>query len=223
MINFYYRGYIMGKRNITITLDQAKEWFNSENKQLKELALQVFDIDELANDFRCITTFKKACEVLGYDYNHMVDIDKTLLSRSTSAMFRLNIVRRALNLGYDMQLAKNPPKSYIYHPFNPFVVKTKDYEKELNPDIVEIIGEIRTEGVSYYVLNSVAYFNGIDGIGNFNYSTGSGRAIADSGFLGCSTREIANHFGKYFGMLITTAKYADIIKDFEIIESKYII
>lgn len=60
-------------------------------------------------------------------------------------------------------------------------------------------------------------FNGIDGIGNFNYSTGSGRAIADSGFLGCASREIAE------GMLITTAKYADIIKDFEIIESKYTI
>ena len=223
MINFYYRGYIMEERNITISLAQAKEWFNSENKQLKELALQVFDISELASDFRCITTFKKACEVLGYDYDHMVDIDKTLISRSTSAMFRLNIIRRALNFGQDMQLAKNPPKSYIYHPFNPFVVKTKDYEKELNPDIVEIIGEIRTGGVSYYVLNSVAYFNGIDGLGNFNYSTGSGRAISDSGFLGCASREIANHFGKYFGMLITVAKYADIIKDFEVIESKYII
>lgn len=43
------------------------------------------------------------------------------------------------------------------------------------------------------------------------------------GFLGCASKEIAKHFGKYFGMLITTAKYADIIKDFEVIESKYII
>lgn len=220
MINFYYRGYIMEKRNITITLDQARDWFNSGNKQLQELALQVFDRKELTSDFRHIVTFKDACEVLGIRYNFRLN---RTLSISASAMFKLNIVRRALNLGYDMQLAKNPPKSYIYHPFNPFVVKTKDYEKELNPDIVEIIGEIRTGGVSYYVLNSVAYFNGIDGIGNFNYSTGSGRAIADSGFLGCASREIAEHFGKYFGMLITTAKYADIIKDFEIIKSKYII
>lgn len=34
--------------------------------------------------------------------------------------------------------------------------------------------------------------------------------------MGCANKEI----GKYFG---TTAKYADIIKDFEVIESKYII
>ena len=48
-------------------------------------------------------------------------------------------------------------------------------------------------------------------------TTSSGSA--NSGFLGCAT----SHFGKYFGMLITTAKYADIIKDFEIIELKYTI
>ena len=214
----------MKERNMTISLSQARDWFNSGNKQLQELALQVFDRKELTSDFRHIVTFKDACEVLGlrYSFSRTDSIIRTF-SRSTSAMFKLNIIRQALNLGYDMQLAKNPPKSYIYYPFNPFVVKTKDYEKELNPDIVEIIGEIRTGGVSYYVLNSVAYFRGIDGLGNFNYSTGSGRAITDSGFLGCASREIAEHFGKYFGMLITTAKYADIIKDFEVIESKYII
>lgn len=33
-------------------------------------------------------------------------------------------------------------------------------------------------------------------------------------------REIARHFGKYFGTLIIEAKYADLV-DFEIIEEKY--
>lgn len=33
----------MEKRNITISLAQAKEWFNSGNNQLQDLALQVFD------------------------------------------------------------------------------------------------------------------------------------------------------------------------------------
>lgn len=65
-------------------------------------------------------------------------------------MFKLNIVRRALNLGYDLQKILQSPIFIIR-----FVVKTKDYEKELNPDIVEIIGE--TGGVSYYVLNSVQW------------------------------------------------------------------
>lgn len=213
----------MKERNMTISLAQARFWLNSGNKQLQELALQVFDIDELASDFRCIKTFKDACEALGYNYSR--DINRTL-SRSTSAMFKLNIIRQALNLGQDMQLAENPKDSHIYHPFNPFITKVKGfryYKDEINSGEIEIIGEIRAGGVSYYVLNSIAYFNGIDGLGDFNYSTSSGSAGANSGFLGCATKEIAEHFGKYFGMLITTAKYADIVKDFEIIESKYII
>lgn len=214
----------MEERNITVSIAQARDWFNSGNKQLQALALQVFDRKELASDFRHIVTFKDACKVLGFSYS-TDDIIRTL-SISTSAMFRLNIIRQALNLGYDMQLVKNPSKSYIYCPYNPFITKVEGfryYKDEINSGVIEIIGEIRAGGVSYYVLNSVAYFNGIDGVGNFNYSTGSGRALTDSGFLGCASMEIAQHFGKYFGMLITTAKYADIIKDFEVIESKYII
>lgn len=33
----------MEKRNITVTLDKAKEWFNSGDATLKELALQAFN------------------------------------------------------------------------------------------------------------------------------------------------------------------------------------
>ena len=217
----------MEKRNMTISIAQARDWFNSGNKQLQELALQVFDRKELTSDFRHIVTFEDACKVLGLRYSVSYEdrLNRTL-SISTSAMFRLNIIRQALNFGQDMQLVKNPSKSYIYCPYNPFITKVEGfryYKDQINSGVIEIIGEIRTGGVSYYVLNGVAYFNGIDGLGNFNYSTGSGRAITDSGFLGCASREIAEHFGKYFGMLITTAKYADIIKDFEVIESKYII
>lgn len=206
----------MKERNMTISLVQARDWFNSGNKQLQELALQVFNIDELTSD-----ASKLSKMLVRYSY----DINRTL-SRSTSAMFKLNIIRQALNLGQDMQLAENPRGSHIYYPFNPFITKTEGfrrYKDEIDSGIIEIIGKIRTGGVSYYVLNSIAYFSSIEGLGDFNYSTSSGSASANSGFLGCATKEIAQHFGKYFGMLITTAKYADIIKDFEIIESKYTI
>lgn len=87
-----------------------------------------------------------------------------------------------------MQLAKNP---HIYCPFNPFITKSR-YKDEIDSGIIEIIGE--AGGVSYYVLNS---FSSIEGLGDFNYSTSSGSASANSGFLGCATKEIAQHFGKY--------------------------
>ena len=38
----------MEERNVTVTLDKAKEWFNSGNATLKEIALQAFDKDEMS-------------------------------------------------------------------------------------------------------------------------------------------------------------------------------
>ena len=210
----------MEERNMTISISQARKWFNSGNHQLQELALQVFDRKDLT--FRHIVTFKDACEVLGLKYS----TDKIIrtFSRSTSAMFKLNIIRKALNLGQDLHLTKNPKDSYIYYPHNPFVTKSSTYYKsEIDSGKMEVIGKIKSEGEEYNVLGGDATFGGYAGLGYFYYFDGVGHADADIGFLGCASREIAEHFGKYFGMLITTAKYADIIKDFEVIESKYII
>lgn len=162
----------MKERNMTISLAQARDWFNSGNKQLQELALQVFDRKELISDFSHIVTFKDACEVFGLRYNiSYIDRLNRTLSISTSAMFKLNIIRQALNLGYDMQLVKNPSKSHIYCPYNPFITKVEGsryYKDQINSGVIEIIGEIRTGGVSYYVFSSVEYFNSINGLGNFN-------------------------------------------------------
>ena len=207
----------MEERNMTISIAQARNWFNSGNKQLQELALQVFDREELT--FRYIVTFKDACEVLG-------STDKIIrtFSRSTSAMFKLNIIRKALNLGQDLHLTKNPENSHIYYPYNPFVTKSSTYYKsEIDSGKMEVIGKIKSEGEEYNVLGGYAFYGSLAGLGGFNSNLGIGVTDADIGFLGCATKEIAEHFGKYFGMLITTAKYADIIKDFEVIESKYII
>lgn len=212
----------MEERNMTISLGQARDWFNSGNYQLQALALQVFDRKELTSDFRHITTFKEACEVLSirYDFSYIDKLNRTL-SISTSAMFRLNIIRRALNLGQELCFTRG---SSFYYPTNPFITENSNYFNEaLKAGNMEIIGKIKSEGTIYKVLSGPAY----NGSGSGLASRKSFGGLCDNncamGFLGCATKEIAKHFGKYFGMLITTAKYADIIKDFEVIESKYII
>lgn len=86
---------------------------------------------------------------------------------------------------------------------------------------MEIIGKFRCDGEEYNVLCGQTYNSGDVGFGCFNFSVGVGYALVTIGFLGCISKEIAEHLGKYFGMLITEAKYGDIIEDFEIIESKY--
>ena len=215
----------MEKRNITVTLNKAKEWFNSGNAILKEMALQAFDKDELTYNFKNITTFKKACEALGLNYNAMFHITKSIatISKASAAMLKLNIIRKALNLGQDLYLTKDTKDYCIYYPYNPFVTKSSTYYKsEINSGKMEVIGKIKSEGEEYNVLGGHVNGSGA-GFGNFSSGYGVGGANARFGFLGCATKEIAEHFGKYFGMLITEAKYADIIKDFEVIESKYII
>ena len=59
----------MVKRNVTITLEKAIEWYNSGDESLKDLALQAFTKEELIYNFRDIINFKKACDALDYNYN----------------------------------------------------------------------------------------------------------------------------------------------------------
>lgn len=213
----------MEERNITITLDKAKEWYNSGNSTLKEVALQVFDEKELKYNFKEIKTFRKACDVLDINYNTVSIIINRMIkfSRASAAIFKLNIIRKALNLGYDLYLTKHPKDSYIYYPYNPFITKNSTYCKsEINSGKIEIIGKIKSRGEEYNVLSGYATLGVNTGLGGFTFYDEVGFADASSGFLGCASKEIAQHFGKYFGMLITEAKYGDL-SDFEIVETKY--
>lgn len=209
----------MKERNVTVTLNKAKEWFNSGNATLKEIALQAFDKDELTYNFKNITTFKKACEALGLNYDDMFYITKNIatISKASAAMFKLNIIRKALNLGQDLHLTKDPEDSYIYYPYNLFVTKSSTYYKsDINSGKMEVIGKIKSEGEEYNVLGGGASCGGAAGLGGFYSAGGVGGACASFGFLGCANKGIAQHLGKYFGMLITEAKYGDMV-DFEII------
>lgn len=215
------------KRNIAITLEKAKEWYNSSNTSLKELALQAFNKEELDTfDFTKIKTFEDAllCFYKFQSDEYYSTIESVcrlrIVSMASAAMFQLNIIRKALNLDQDLHLTKDPKDSNIYYPYNPFVMKNSTYYKsELNSGKMEVIGEIKSEGTLYNVLSGAGCCSGT-GLGCFRPYGSVGLADAVVGFLGCATKEIAQHFGKYFGMLITEAKYGDIV-DFEIVENKY--
>ena len=213
----------MEERNITVTLNKAKEWFNSGNAALKEIALQAFSKEELNRfDFTKIKTFEDALTALGYEESTKVYIrntinDISMYSRASAAMTKLNIIRKALNLGQDLHLTKDPKDSYIYYPYNPFVTKNSTYYKsKINSGRMEVIGKIKSEGEEYNVLGGGAHSGGSAGLGRLYSGDGVGVADAGIGFLGCVNEEIAEHLGKYFGMLITEAKYGDMV-DFEII------
>lgn len=213
----------METRNITVTLEKAREWYNSGDATLKEVALQAFNKDELVYNFKNIKTFKDACEALNYDFIavNIAFRNVSIISRASAAMFKLNIIRKALNLGQDLHLVEDPKDSYTYYPDNPFIIKEPNfYKKEIDSGKMKIIGEIKSEGEEYYVLSGCVDHSWYKGLGTFVSDIGVGGFGTSNGFLGCASKEIAEHFGKYFGMLITEAKYGDMI-DFEIISDHY--
>lgn len=211
----------MIKRNVSITLEKAQEWYNSGNDSLKEIALQAFNESELKFNFRRIKSLSDACSVLGLDYN--VILSETCymksISRASAAMFNLNIIKKALNLGKELSFTKNPEDSYICYPFNPIIRKDSTYySDEIKEGRIKIVGKFKVEGEIYLILgdSAIASLTCSSGLGAFNPKNGSGQAFSNIAFLGCASREIAEHFSRYFGTLITEAKYGDL-KDFEII------
>lgn len=211
----------MIKRNVFITLEKAQEWYNSGNESLKEIALQAFNESELKFDFRNIKSLSDACSVLGLNYN--VILSETCyinrISKASAAMFNLNIIKKALNLGQELSFTKNPEDSYICYPFNPIIRRDSIYySDEIKDGKIKIVGKFKVEGEIYLILGDKAIANSIctSGLSAFNPKNGSSQAFSNIAFLGCASREIAEHFSKYFGTLITEAKYGDL-KGFEII------
>ena len=211
----------MIKRNVSITLEKAQEWYNSGNDSLKEIALQAFNENELKFDFRKIKSLSDACSVLGLDYNVILSEScymKTI-SRASAAMFNLNLIKKALNLGKELSFTKNPEDSYICYPFNPIIRRDSIYySDELKDGKIKIVGKFKVEGETYLILgdSAIASITGFSGLGALNPKNGSCQAFSNTAFLGCASREIAEHFSRYFGTLITEAKYGDL-KGFEII------
>lgn len=209
----------MEERNVTVTLDKAREWYNSGNESLREIALQAFNESEIKFNFRNIKSLEDACKVLNLNYRDVVftasDVEE--FSKASAALFKLSVIRKALNLGQDLHLTKNPDSSYIHYPNVPFVLEDSTvFYRELKSGTMKIIGKIKSEGKTYNILGGDAIDNSFSGLGQFFETEGVCYTGADGGFFGCATKEIAKHFGLYFGILIIEAKYGDL-EDFEIV------
>ena len=198
-----------------VTIDEAREMYNSGNKALKDLALKVFSEDELKlPSFSEIKTFEDAVTVLGMSIDDENSIVNTLKKRSKAmaAMYKLNIIRKALNLGQNLHLIKSANEdSLVYCPKNPFIAKGSTYYKnDIEWCRMEIIGRFNNDGIEYFVLNGDPSISGHSGLAVYDGLICVAHARTEFAFLGCASAEIAKHFGKYFGMLIAEAKYGDV-------------
>lgn len=199
----------MKTNTISINIELAKEWYNSNNAKLKELALQAFKEEDLQFSFRDIRSFEDACNALNLDYDKVFQLYTiiAMTSKASAAMYQLNIIRKALNLGYNLHFKRGD----IYVPFNPIVGQTSDFfDEELKDYKIACVGTIHLNDTTYNILGGSAKENHGIGLGDFNPDIQASGGLESYGFLGCATKEIAAHFSLYFGYTITVAKYGDL-------------
>lgn len=202
----------METRNVTLTLKKAKEFCNSGNAALKEVALQAFTKEELSTpNYQDITTFEDAVKALGmdmsdvnYDLNHLDSLEGGL-SKHLVAVYKLDIVRRALNIGWEPKLTEGD----IYYTWVRFYLPNKV------PSDAKVIGKFKSNGQKYLLVSGYGDCGYCDGLGHFNSGCGYSYSSAYLGLLCCKTREIAQHFSTYFGKLIFDTCYAQHIGLYE--------
>lgn len=70
---------------------------------------------------------------MNLDFVSNVIADIEITSKATAAMYKLNIVKNALNLGLNLNLTKNTRGSHVYYPCNQFVTESSTYyESKIN-------------------------------------------------------------------------------------------
>lgn len=201
----------MESRNISLTLEKAREWYNSGSADLREVALQAYTEEELKKkSFRDIKTFEDACyAIMLHPYTEGKLIEKIEeVSKASAAAYKLNIIRKALNKGQKMEFTKGT----IYYPYTPFAtIKSTYYNDELRDGNTVEVAQFMSNGEVYRLLGGDANDGGNAGLGGFYSGAGVGDSGANVGFLGCASKEIAEHMSRYFAKEIFEAKYGDLV------------
>lgn len=208
----------MKSRNISLTLEKAKEWYDSGSSDLKKVALQAYAEDELrVSNWQNVKTFEDACYELKLHPYIVINKDIRLIEQSgiiddmkehLIAVYKLDIIRKALNKGWE----PNMTESIIYYPYVNFYPAGKQAEEAARRNGYEVKETFKTNGKKYSLVGG-SYDYGGNGIGAFGYEYGD--VLTHLGLLGCKSREIAQHMSRYFAKEIFEACYAHHVGVYE--------
>lgn len=204
----------METRNVTLTLQRAKEFYNSGNAALKEVALQAFTQEELTTpNYTDIKTFKDACLALGmstdiveWNIEHLARIEGNL-GGHLIAIYKLDTIRKALN-GADWE--PKMTEGQIYYGWVRFYSKHSDV-----PSDKKIIGKFIADGQKYILVGGFRSCEYYDGLGDFYSGFEYGNSSADLGLLCCKSAEIAKYMSEQFGKIIFDACYTHHVGSYQ--------
>ena len=205
----------MESRNVALTLEKAKEFYNSGNTALKEVALQAFTKEELTiPKFENIKTFEDALHALGmyriFD-QYPSNIRERAYFNHIDAISKIDIICKALNGDWKPSLVK---KDIVYYPFVRFYPanKAKDVANsnggKLGPSFI-------ADGEKYTLVGGGSSYYSCDYYGVGYFCGGDGHVNAYAGLFCCKSEEIAQHMSRYFMKEIFEAIYAQHIGMYE--------
>lgn len=192
----------METRNVSLTLDKAKEFYNSGNEELKKIALQAFTKKELTvPNFTDIKTFEDACKAIeNYSCVYHIQDHSGLPEKirgHLNAICKLDIIRKALNGDWKPQMTKGD----IYFPCVRFYLPNK------KPSDAEVIGMFIADNQKYLLTGGYSVKVSGKGLGDFYDQLEFGVSGANFGLLCCKSNEIAEYMSKKFGKIIFDACY----------------
>lgn len=183
----------------SLTIEKAKEFYNSGNAALKEIALQAYTKEELTiPKFENIKTFEDACKYLGLNMDfvnfalcNMENIEGGF-GKHLTAIYKMDIIRKALNGDWKPSLVKGK----VFYPFVRFYPANKAKDAA-NSNGWKLGPSFMADGEKYTLVSS-----------GYSYCYGYGVVSVNAGLLGCKSAEIAWHMSKYFMKEIFEAVYA---------------
>lgn len=194
----------MEERILKINLQEARKWYKGNVKELRGLALNAFSKDELEYpQWQSIKTWDDVLNALG------ISEDMTfMLPTKACYAARVQMIREALNADYDVKLWEGE----VWFPY--FRIgpekKVRNYSNFICGNI-RVSEPLPNNKDGCLLVGGGASDGSSSGPGSFLSSLGVGYSASDCGSLGCATKEIAEHFGKYFYFEILASWFGDKI------------
>lgn len=202
----------MVTRNVTLTLEKAKEFYNSGNEALKEVALQAFTKEELTTPkYTDIKTFEDACKALGLNMDfvnfaicNMKNIEGGF-GKHLTAIYKLDIINKALNGNWKPKMTEGN----IYYGWVRF------YLPNNKPSNIKTIATLKIDNQKYLLVGGLGGSNYSNGLSDFYFRSGYGYSNTNLSLFCCKNREIAQYMSEQFGKIIFDACYAQHIGAYE--------
>lgn len=206
----------MESRNVTLTLEKAKEFYNGGNAALKELALQAFTQEELTTPkYTDIKTFEDACLALRmdmgkveWDIEHLACIEGDL-GGHLIAIYKMDIIRKALNGNWKISLVQGS----VYYPYVRVYPAGQRAIEAASSNNRKLGESFKADGHKYTLIGGG--YSCYDSCGLASLCLGYGVVQPYLGLLGCKSSEIAEHMSRYFSKEIFEATYAQHIGLYE--------